>query len=110
MIKKGEHKEIRMISPKIPATLAMDGKAVIVNIEDIKGSLHQIAVAAIKSAFSDSTDEMAKTTADAIVAMISSGEISDLVGDAFATLFADVVSRAVNDRVSQIEASNVAKN
>ena len=111
MIRKGERNEIAMISPKIPVTLAMDGKAILVNIEDIKNSLRRIAFTAVSATFADVCEDKARETADALAdTVLGPSEIEGVTSDAFAQLFADVITRAVNGRIQEIEAGNVEKN
>lgn len=107
----GERNEIAMISPKIPVTLAMDGKAILVNIEDIKNSLRSIAVTAVSATFADVDHAKAMETADALAeTVLGPGEVENITSDAFAQLFADVITRAINGRIREIETGDVGKN
>ena len=111
MIRKGEHNEITIVSPRITVTLAMDGKAILINIEDIKSALRCIALAVISAAFSDAEKEKAEETVNALAdTVLATEDLEAVTSDAFGQLFADVLSRAVTDRIQQIEAGNVEKN
>lgn len=108
---RGERNEIAMISPKIPVTFAMDGKAILINVEDIKNSLRNIAFTAVSATFEDVDDAKTKETANALAeTVLGPGEIEGITSDAFAQLFADVITRAINGRIREIETGDVGKN
>lgn len=111
MIRRGEHNEITIVLPKIPVTLAMDGKAILINIDDIKRALRCIALAAISAVFSDAEKDKADETVDELAnTVLASDELESVTSDAYGQLFADEISRAVTARIAQIEAGDVEKN
>lgn len=101
---RGEPNRVAMISPKIPVTLAMDGKVILINIEDIKHSLRCIAVTALSATFSDvdgiDNEKTAKALADTV---LGATELEAITSDAFAKLFADVITNAFNGHIKGIE-------